>query len=292
LPGNPIELLFRSPRLTQEQINTLERAFGLDKPLYEQFIIYVVNSLQGNFGISFFYRVPVVNILIPRLINSIILVLPSTLLAIILGIATGMIAAWKRGGKIDVSILVTAMGLYSLPTFWLGGLLILFSIYYLRLPIAGMTTYGMAYSNFFAYLSDVLMHYILPFITLTLVLYGEFTIIMRNSLIDVLTEDYIRTAKAKGVTTSRLLRMHALPNAMLPMMSIIAINIGLVVAGAVLTETVFSWPGIGRLIYDAILNRDYPILQGAFFVITVSVVIANLIADILYGYLDPRVKHE
>lgn len=290
MPGNPIELLFRSPRLTQEQINTLERTFGLDKPLYEQFIIYVINSLQGNFGLSFFYRVPVVNVLIPRLINSIILVLPSTLLAIVLGIVTGMIAAWRRGGKTDVSILVTAMGLYSLPTFWLGGLLILLSIYYLRLPIAGMTTYGITYSDFFAYLSDVLMHYILPFVTLTLVLYGEFTIIMRNSLIDVLTEDYIRMAKAKGVTTSRLLRRHALPNAMLPMMSIIAINIGLVVAGAVLTETVFSWPGIGRLIYDAILNRDYPILQGAFFVITVSVVIANLIADILYGYLDPRVK--
>lgn len=291
MPGNPVELLFRSPRLTQDQINALEKAFGLDKPLYEQFIIYVVNSLQGNFGLSFFYRVPVVNVLIPRLINSIILVLPSTLLAIILGIVTGMIAAWKRGGKADVSILVTAMGLYSLPTFWLGGLLILLSIYYLRLPIAGMTTYGATYPDFFTYLSDVLMHYILPFITLTLVLYGEFTIIMRNSLIDVLTEDYIRMAKAKGVATSRLLRRHALPNAMLPMMSIIAINIGLVVAGAVLTETVFSWPGIGRLIYDAILNRDYPILQGAFFVITVSVVIANLIADILYGYLDPRVKH-
>ena len=132
----------------------------------------------------------------------------------------------------------------------------------------------------------------LPLITLTLVLYGQFTIIMRNSLIDVFTEDYIVTAKAKGADDKRIIWKHAYPNALLPMVSIIAINFGLVVAGAVLTETVFSWPGIGLMIYNSIISRDYPILQGAFFIISVTVVIANLIADFIYSYLDPRIRYK
>ncbi len=291
LPGDPIRLLFRNPNLTQDQLNALYREFGLDKPFYEQFLIYVINSIKGEFGISFFYRKTVIAILIPRLLNSIILVLPATIVAIILGMLSGTLSAWKRGEKTDVTLLGVAMGLYSIPTFWLGGMFILLSIYYLHLPIGGMITHGISHLDIFSYLSDLLDHFILPFLTLTLVLYGQFTIIMRNSLIDVLTEDYIETARAKGADTLRLLRRHAIPNAMLPMISIIAINLGLVVGGAVLTETVFSWPGIGKLIYDAILRRDYPILQGAFYIIAVSVVLANLIADILYGYLDPRVRY-
>ena len=291
LPGDPIRLLFRNPNLTQEQLNALYREFGLDKPFYEQFLIYVVNSIKGEFGISFFYRKPVIDILIPRLLNSIVLILPATVVAILLGILSGTLAAWKRGDKTDVTILGVGMGLYSIPTFWLGGMFILLSIYYLHLPIGGMVTYGGYHPDIFSYLSDILDHFILPFITLTLVLYGQFTIIMRNSLIDVLTEDYIETARAKGADTIRILKKHAIPNAMLPMISIIAINLGLVVGGAVLTETVFSWPGVGRLIYDAILRRDYPVLQGAFYIIAISVVLANLIADILYAYLDPRVRY-
>lgn len=154
-----------------------------------------------------------------------------------------------------------------------------------------MLTYGAVYSSWTDLLIDFLRHFILPFITLTLVMFGEFMIIMRNALIDVLTEDYVTIAIAKGLSQTKILRDYALRNAMLPTISIIAINLGLVVAGAVLTETVFSWPGVGRLIYDAILNRDYPILQGAFLFITISVVIANLIADLLYGLLDPRVRY-
>ena len=227
----------------------------------------------------------------PRMINSLILVLPSTLAAIALGIVAGLISAWRRGSKTDVSILLIGMSLYSLPTFWLGGIFILLSIYYLHLPVSGMLTYGAVYSSWTDLLIDFLRHFILPFTTLTLVMFGEFMIIMRNTLIDVLTEDYVTVAIAKGLSQTKILRDYALRNAMLPTISIIAINLGLVVAGAVLTETVFSWPGVGRLIYDAILNRDYPILQGAFLFITISVVIANLIADLLYGLLDPRVRY-
>jgi len=291
LPGNPIELLFRNPRLTDEQIRALEAQFGLDKPLIDQYFIYLINVFQGNLGLSFFYRQPVTSVLMPRMINSLILVLPSTLAAIALGIMAGLISAWRRGSKTDVSILLIGMSLYSLPTFWLGGIFILLSIYYLHLPVSGMLTYGAVYSSWTDLLIDFLRHFILPFTTLTLVMFGEFMIIMRNTLIDVLTEDYVTVAIAKGLSQTKILRDYALRNAMLPTISIIAINLGLVVAGAVLTETVFSWPGVGRLIYDAILNRDYPILQGAFLFITISVVIANLIADLLYGLLDPRVRY-
>ncbi|MCC6033874.1 MAG: ABC transporter permease [Desulfurococcaceae archaeon] len=290
LPGDPIRLLFRNPRLTLEQIRTLERQFGLDKSLLEQFFIFLANAFQGNLGLSFFYKMPVTDVLIPRIINTVILVLPATITSVVLGVLTGMIAAWRRASKVDVIITTTAMGLYSLPTFWLGGVLILLSIYYLKLPISGMLTYGVTYPDLTSYLADFFRHFILPYITLTLVTYGEFTIILRSALIDVLTEDYIMAARAQGLPTRRILGVYALRNAMLPTVSIIAINLGLVVAGAVLTETVFSWPGVGRLIYDAILNRDYPILQGAFIVVTVSVVLANFIADIIYGYLDPRVR--
>lgn len=291
LPGNPIELLFRNPRLTDEQIRALEAQFGLDKPLIDQYFIYLINVFQGNLGLSFFYRQPVTSVLMPRMINSLILVLPSTLAAIALGVVAGLISAWRRGSKTDVSILLIGMSLYSLPTFWLGGIFILLSIYYLHLPVSGMLTYGAVYSSWTDLLIDFLRHFILPFTTLTLVMFGEFMIIMRNTLIDVLTEDYVTVAIAKGLSQTKILRDYALRNAMLPTISIIAINLGLVVAGAVLTETVFSWPGVGRLIYDAILNRDYPILQGAFLFITISVVIANLIADLLYGLLDPRVRY-
>jgi len=291
LPGNPIELLFRNPRLTDEQIRALEAQFGLDKPLIDQYFIYLINVFQGNLGLSFFYRQPVTSVLMPRMINSLILVLPSTLAAIALGIMAGLISAWRRGSKTDVSILLIGMSLYSLPTFWLGGIFILLSIYYLHLPVSGMLTYGAVYSSWTDLLIDFLRHFTLPFTTLTLVMFGEFMIIMRNTLIDVLTEDYVTVAIAKGLSQTKILRDYALRNAMLPTISIIAINLGLVVAGAVLTETVFSWPGVGRLIYDAILNRDYPILQGAFLFITISVVIANLIADLLYGLLDPRVRY-
>jgi len=291
LPGNPIELLFRSPTLSPEQIKALEAQFGLDKPLIEQFFLYLLNFFKGNYGISFYYRTPVINILIPRLINSLILLIPVTVTAIILGIFTGMLSAWKRGTKLDVSILTFAIGLYSLPSFWVGGVLILLSLFYFKLPVSGMLTYGATYTDFTAYLMDFLRHFILPFTTLTLVLYGQFTIILRNALVDVLTEDYIAAAIAQGIPTFRLLSRDALKNAMLPTVSIIAINLGLVVVGSVLTETVFAWPGVGRLIYEAILHRDYPVLQGAFVIVAISVVAANFIADLLYGYLDPRVRH-
>ncbi|WP_434731140.1 ABC transporter permease [Thermogladius sp. KZ2Tp1] len=291
LPGDPIMLLFRDPRLTPEQIDYLYHKFGLDKPLWEQFFIYLWNLLRGEWGISFAYKKPIMEILVPRITNSLILVIPATVLSILLGVVTGVVAAWKRGGLTDALVSFVSLGLYSLPTFWLGGIFIFLSINYWRLPVGGMLNYGVDHNNPLAYLGDLFTHITLPLATLTLVSYGSFTLTVRGALLDVLSEDYIRTAVAKGLSSWRVLSRHALPNAMLPTVSLTAVSLGTAVTGSVLTETVFNWPGVGRLIFDAISNRDYPLLQAGFLVITISVLLANFLADIVYGLLDPRVKY-
>lgn len=291
MPGNPIQLLYRSPSLTHAQVLTLERQFGLDKPLWDQYLLFFANSFQGNFGISIYYRQSVSSVIFPALENSLILLVPATILAIYLGIVTGKVAAWRRGTTADGAITGASMALYSIPTFWLGGMFIIMAIYTKILPVSGMYTIGLqqsAISSFF----DLLRHLALPLLTLTLVLYGQFTIIMRNSLIDVLSEDYMVFAKSKGASDRYILRRHAVPNAELPMISIIAVNLGLTVGGAILTEVVFHWPGIGLLIYDSITARDFPVLQAVFLIIAIVIVLANIIADILYSYLDPRIRYQ
>ena len=159
-----------------------------------------------------------------------------------------------------------------------------------RVPSAGMFTPGAYYGNIFDQFIDLIRHLMVPMIVLTLVLIGQYVMLMRASLIDVLSEDYVTTAKAKGLTNWSVLRRHAIPNAMLPLVTVIAINMSLVLGGAIQTETVFSWPGIGRLMYDSLVARDYPMLQGCFLVLTIVALIANVLADIAYAYLDPRVK--
>ena len=291
LPGNPITLLYRSPALTQHQINLLTEEFGLNQPLWIQFVIFFKNSLMGNFGISFFYKQPVTSIIIPAIKNSLILLIPANLMAILLGMFTGAISAWHRGKKIDSTILGTSLALYAMPTFWLGSMLIVVALHVGNIPVEGMYSIGVLNQSAIIRFWDLLGHLALPLITLTLVLYGEFTIVMRNSLLDVLSEDFILTAKAKGATDSRILWRHAFPNGLLPLVSLIAISFGLVIGGVIFTEIVFSWPGIGFVTYTAIFMRDYPVLQGAFFLITITVVLANYFADFVYSYIDPRIRY-
>jgi len=291
LPGNPVLLLFRNPQLTQQQIAQLSAQFGLNRPLYEQFILFIVNVFRGNWGLSFYYRAPVTQVLFPALLNSIILILPSTILAILIGVGLGVISGWKRNTLTDMAVLSSSLVLYAIPTFWLGILLIMLAVRIGGIPVSGMLSIGVSFTSPTQYLGNLLRHLLLPMITLTLVTLGQFSIIMRTSVINELTEDYVVAAYAKGMSKSRLIRKHVVPNALLPTVSIIAISIGTVVAGAVLTETVFSWPGVGTLIYDSIARRDYPVLQGAFLIVALSVIISNFIADLVYAYLDPRVKY-
>ena len=215
----------------------------------------------------------------------------STLIAIIVGIYIGIVAASRQGKKIDVISLTLSLFTYSMPTFWLGIVLIIFFSVTLNLfPTSGMITPGKVFTGWFSQTMDMAKHLFLPALTLSLVLVGQFVLIMRNSLLDVFTEDYITTAKAKGFSEKLVIKKHAVPNAMLPMVTIIAINIGFMIAGAIQIETVFSWPGLGRLMYEALNNRDYPLLQGIFLIVSICVVLANFMADIIYGYLDPRIK--
>jgi peptide/nickel transport system permease protein len=201
-----------------------------------------------------------------------------------------MVAAWKARTTVDYTALVGSLMAWSLPTFWLGIILLFIGSRHLGLPIGGKLTPGGNFANIWEEWLDVGRHLILPTLTFTIVFVGEYMLIMRSTVLDVLSEDYILTAKAKGLSTFQILKDHALRNSMLPMVTIIALNLGFTVAGAIQIETVFSWPGLGQSIFEAVGRRDYPMLQGTFLLIAVSVVLANLVADLLYSYLDPRVQ--
>jgi peptide/nickel transport system permease protein len=201
----------------------------------------------------------------------------------------GIMAAWKARTLIDYSSLLIALTAWSVPTFWLGMVLLFWGSTKFGLPLAGMNTIGANYSGW-DQLKDTSRHMILPTITFTIVWLGEYMIIMRSSLLETLSQDYVLTAKAKGLNTFQILKDHALQNAMLPMVTIIALNLGFTVAGAIQIETVFSWPGLGLTIFEAVDRRDFPVLQGAFFMLAICVILANFLADILYSVLDPRIR--
>lgn len=284
-------MLVRNPNMSADALQQINEMFGLDKPWYEQFYIYLRDLFHGNLGTSFIYKRPVTEVIAERLPATLLLTFLAELVAILFGMLLGIIAAWKRGQKIDLVALTFALVTYAMPTFWLGIILMAFFSVTLQIfPTSGMMSPTMAFASLGEQVIDVAKHLVLPVLTLALVLTGEYALIMRNTLIDVLTEDYITTAYAKGLPEKKVLRDHALPNARIPMVTIIAMNLGFTITGALQVETVFSWPGIGRLMYDALQGRDYPLLQGIFLITSVAVVAANFVSDILYSYLDPRVK--
>lgn len=311
LPGDPARAGIRDPRLKKEAIEILQTRFGLDKPvincfeslnpikigsctvnpLETQFFIYVRNLLQGELGISYHTNRPVGEILAERLWNTVLLIGAGQILAIIIGVALGVFAAWKARTSVDYGAVLISLLAWSLPTFWLG-IILLFWGSANGFPLAGKATPGMSSMPLLQQWGDIAWHMFLPTLTYTIVYMGEYTLIMRSSLMDVLSEDYILTAKAKGLSMFQILKDHALKNAMLPLVTVIAINLGFTVAGAIQIEAVFSWPGLGSAIYEAVVRRDYPVLQGAFLLIAVAVIVANLLADLTYSYLDPRVKVE
>jgi peptide/nickel transport system permease protein len=292
LPGDPLAMMMRNPRATPDQIEAVRRLYGLDQAWYVQFFTYFKHLLEGNLGISFVYKAPVAKVVASKILPTILMVGLAEIIAILVGILIGVVAAWKRGTKLDVWTLGFSLVTYSVPTFWLGMILVVLFCVQLRLfPTSGMLTPGKNFISTAALIGDLARHLVLPVLTMSLVLIGEYALTMRNTLIDVLSEDYIITARAKGFRERYILLKHALPNAMLPMITIIAINIGFVVAGAIQVETIFSWPGLGRLMYEALGARDYPLLQGVFLLVTISVVLANVLADISYAYIDPRVKN-
>jgi len=304
LPGDPVKVIIRSPRLTREARERLMVEFGLDKPVFlniellkegdligafdTQFTAYVRALSKGNLGISFRSRRDVAEVLAERVWRTVVLVAVAETLALLLGLAMGLVAAWRRGTRLDMTILLWALFSWAMPNFFLGVVLLILARGFL--PVGGMVVPGLKPEAGLVYWADVGKHLILPTLTMTIVYTSSYVMIMRSSVVEVLSEDYILTAKAKGMSTIQILRDHALKNAMLPMVTMVALNLGYTVGGAIQVETVFSWPGIGRLMYDAVRLRDYPVLQGTFLLLAVSVIVANLLADILYSVLDPRVR--
>ena len=289
MPGDPAKLLLNDPRLKKENIELVRKQLGLDKPLWQQFLIYLKESFKGNFGMSFVHNVPVSQIIAQRLPQTLLLLSVAIAISTVVGIAVGAICGWKRGSKLDAALLTASLISYMVPTFWIGiVLLMVFSLWLGWFPVGGITTIGGG-AGIPKWL-DILKHMFLPTVALVLWYAGEYVILMRGSMLDVMKEDYILTAKAKGLRSLTILKDHAVRNALLPVVTLIALNIGWMVGGAIEVEVVFSWPGMGKLIYDAVLKRDYPVLQGCFVIITITVILANLIADLIYGYIDPRIR--
>jgi len=283
--------LSEDPRIPPEQIQRLRAKFGLDKPLHLQYLDFLRNTLRGEFGFSLYYKRPVFDVVMERLPYTIFLLGISITVSTIVSYVVGIYFAYKRGTRVDLWGTNICMFIRSTPHFWLGMILLLVFAYYIPIfPLFGALTPGVKHENTYEFIKDLLFHYTLPLTTLIVRQIGMYVLYMRNSTVEVLGEDYMVTAKAKGVSKRSIMFKHAARNAMLPMVTVTAIRFGFMVNGAILTETVFSLPGTGRLIYQAIMNDDFFLLQGAFFIIAVTVLLANLVADILCAWLDPRIK--
>jgi peptide/nickel transport system permease protein len=293
MPGSPERILTRNPNISAETKQALKEKWGLDKPLIpDQFVAYVESMAQGDLGLSFKYRgQPVTEVLGDRVWPTIILFGLGEVIAVVIGLGLGAYAGWKRGGPVDYVGNGLSLVLYSTPYFILGMfLLVVFASALHWFPIAGMLTVGASYPSLVDRLVDFGSHLVLPLVTVSFGLIGLYSILMRSSIIETLAEDYVQTARAKGLRDGRVLRVHALPNALLPAVTLVALQLGYVIAGAITAEIVFNWPGLGTLTVDALAARDYPVLQGIFLLLAISVVLANLLADLVYGLLDPRVR--
>jgi peptide/nickel transport system permease protein len=293
MPGSPERVLFRNPNLSPEVVAAARVRWGLDKPLIpDQLVAYVESTMTGDLGYSFKFRgQAVTDVIADRVGPTLLLVGLGEVVSIVVGLGLGAYAGWRRGGRVDRVGNGVSLILYSMPYFVIGmPLIIIFAAGLHWFPTSGMQSVGGGAKPILESMIDLASHLALPLTTVSLGLIGGYSILMRSSIIETRSEDYITTARAKGLTDGRILRSHAFPNALLPMVTLIAINLGYVIAGAITAEVVFSWPGLGTLTVSALQSRDYPILQGIFLLLAVSVVLANLAADVIYGFLDPRVR--
>ncbi|QEW02168.1 ABC transporter permease [Microbacterium lushaniae] len=287
LPGDPA-LAIASPNMTDETRAALLTQYGLDQPLIVQYVLYLGQLIQGNLGTSFTQSIPVADVLLQRLPWTLLLTLSALVLTIVIGVPLGVIAASHKNRFLDKLVQVFGVTGQSLFVPSIGiVLLFVFGLNLRWFPIGGAYDEGVYGLEWYG---SVLSHLVLPVVSLTLIQLGSYVLTMRATLIDALGEDYTTLAKAKGVPGRTILWKHAVRNAMLPATTLIGLQLGFLVGGAVLTETVFAYPGIGRGIYEAVTQLDFPVLQGAFLLLAATVVVANLLTDIAYGFLDPRVK--
>jgi peptide/nickel transport system permease protein len=291
-PGDPIQALVGEFPAPESYIAEMRKVFGLDQPLYIQLLLYLKNILSGDLGFSFYYRQPVLSVILDRVPATLQLMVPALIFSAVIGILLGILSARKPYSLADHTISVFALFGYCVPAFWLGQMLMAtFAIELGWLPSQGIKTVGADLEGFSLVL-DRTAHVALPFAALAVRHLAVNARMMRSSMLEVAYEDFVTVARAKGLDEKDVIAWHMVPNALMPVVTIIGVDIGFLFTGSVLVETVFGWPGIGRLMFESIVKRDYPVLMGNFLITTALVVIVNLIVDLVYVWLDPRVKYQ
>jgi peptide/nickel transport system permease protein len=295
MPSDPVEALTRGRPTSAKQMAFLIKQLGLNQPVWERFGHFVLNTVQGHLGYSWQFDTPVSTLILQRLGPTLLLMGSSTIVSVLLGMWLGIHSGWRPGSLLDRASTGTAITLWSVPTFWLGIiLLVVFSVGFGPIPplfpAGGMSTPGTPGGLDPAHILDVLRHLVLPCLTLVLVVFAQYQMIMRSSMLDETGNPYLLTARAKGLRDAEVRQRHAVPNALLPSVTLIFLQVGTMISGAITVETVYSWPGLGYLTYQALEIPDLPLLEGTFIIFSASVIVFNLLADLLYRYLDPRVR--
>jgi len=305
IPGDPIEMLAGEHGIDPARHAELLHQFGFDRPLLVQYAVYVGQVLRGNLGISLSTHAPVIQDFLQLIPATIELSLAAMLFAVVVGLPAGMLAATNRGRFLDHSVMGLSLTGYSMPIFWWGLLLILmFSVNLGWTPVSGRIDIAYDFDSVTGFMlidsllsgqdgafTSALSHLILPAIVLGTIPLAVIARMTRSSLLEVLNEDYVRTARAKGLSPARVLWVHALRNALIPVITVIGLQVGTLMGGAILTETIFSWPGIGRWLVESIARRDYPVLQTGVLLVASMVILVNLSVDLLYGLINPRIRH-
>jgi peptide/nickel transport system permease protein len=290
-PGDPVTILVGDFPAPEELLRSLRHEFGLDQSLWKQLLIYLGKLLQGDLGFSFHNRQPVLHLILQRLPATLLLSGTALALAAVLGVALGTLSSRRPYSWLDNFTSVFALIGFSMPVFWLGQLLIIgISLNLGWLPAQGMVSLRADPTGWGRALS-ITMHLILPAVTLSMAFLAINSRIARTSMLEVLREDYVMVARAKGLSEARITYVHAFRNALIPIVTVIGFNFGFLLAGSAFVETIFAWPGVGRLLYYSMSARDYPVIMGIFIVVCVGVIIVNLLTDIAYAYLDPRVRY-
>ncbi|HID7802162.1 TPA: dipeptide ABC transporter permease DppB [Proteus mirabilis] len=309
IPGDPVMIMAGERGLSPERHAYLMAELGLDKPLWQQYLNYLNGIMHGDLGISLKSRIPVWDEFLPRFKATLELGLCAMIFAVSVGIPVGVLAAVKRGSIFDHTAISVSLAGYSMPIFWWGIMLIMLVSVKLDLtPVSGrladsvflddsypLTGFMLIDTLFWGEegdFLDALHHIILPAIVLGTIPLAVIVRMTRSAMLEVLGEDYIRTARAKGLSRTRVILIHALRNAMLPVVTVIGLQVGTMLAGAILTETIFSWPGLGRWLIDALQRRDYPVVQGGVLLIATMIIFVNLLVDVLYGIVNPRIRHK
>lgn len=290
-PGDPAETIAGvMGGATAKMLAEIRANYGLDKPLLTQLAIYLGHVAHGDLGMSYYFNQPVIELIAARVGPTILLVLAAQVFAITTGVAMGVFAARKPSGPLSAFITILSTIGYAAPVFWTGiMLIILFASIWPIFPVDGMTSARFA-GGYFAYIGDVLYHLALPAFTLAIIFLAQYSRLSRASMIDVLGADYVRTARAKGLSETKVVFKHALRNAVLPIITVAGIQFGNLISGALLVESVFNWPGMGRLAFDSVLRRDYQTLLGILFFAALMVIVANLLTDLSYRFADPRIR--